>query len=72
VKTKTIVGLLLVALGAAALAYRTFTYTKKTHSAKIAGLELSLKEKETVEVPVWAGAGAVVAGAVLLLSGRKG
>lgn len=71
-KTKTIVGLLLVALGAAALAYRTFTYTKKTHSAKIAGLELSLKEKETVEVPVWAGAGAVVAGAVLLLSGRKG
>ncbi len=71
-RTKTIVGVLLIALGVVALAYRTFTYTKKTHSAKIAGLELAVKEKGTVEVPVWAGAGAVVAGAVLLLAGRKG
>ena len=71
-KAKTIVGVLLVALGVVALAHRTFSYTKKTHRAKIAGLELSLKEKETVEVPIWAGAGAVVAGTVLLLIGRKG
>jgi len=70
-RTKTIVGLLLIALGVVALAYRTFSYTKKTHKAKIAGLELALKEKESVEVPVWAGAGAVVAGAILLLAGRK-
>lgn len=71
-KSKTIVGLLLVALGVVALAYRTFSYTKKTHRAKIAGLELSLKEKETFEVPVWAGAASVVAGALLLVAGRKG
>ncbi len=71
-KAKTTVGLLLVVLGVAALAFRTFRYTKKTHSAKIAGLELALKEKETVEVPVWAGAGAVAAGVVLVLLGRKG
>lgn len=70
-RTKTVVGLLLIALGVVALAYRTFSYTKKTHKARIAGLELALKEKETVEVPVWAGAGAVVAGAILLLAGRK-
>ena len=71
-KAKTTVGLLLVVLGVAALAFRTFRYTKKTHSAKIAGLELALKEKETVEVPVWAGAGAVAAGVVLVLLERKG
>ena len=71
-KAKTTVGPLLVVLGVAALAFRTFRYTKKTHSAKIAGLELALKEKETVEVPVWAGAGAVAAGVVLVLLGRKG
>ncbi len=71
-KAKTTVGLLLVVLGVAALAFRTFRYTKKTHSTKIAGLELALKEKETVEVPVWAGAGAVAAGVVLVLLGRKG
>lgn len=71
-KAKTVVGLLLVALGVAALAIRTFRYTKKTHSARIAGIELALKEKESVEVPVWAGAGAVAAGVVLVLLGRKG
>ncbi|HRY43309.1 MAG TPA: hypothetical protein P5164_05115 [Thermoanaerobaculia bacterium] len=71
-KAKVIVGLLLVALGVVALAYRSFTYTKKTHEAKVLGLELAVKEKGTFEVPVWAGAGAVVAGALLLVAGRKG
>jgi hypothetical protein len=55
-----------------ALAYRSFTYTKKTHEAKVLGLELAVKEKGTFEVPVWAGAGAVVAGVLLLVAGRKG
>ncbi len=67
-----IVGLLLVALGVVALAYRSFTYTKTTHEAKVLGLELAGKEKGTFEVPVWAGAGAVVAGVLLLVAGRKG
>lgn len=71
-KARTIVGLALIVLGVAALAFRTFSYTKKTHSAKVVGLELSFKEKGTVEVPVWAGVGAVMVGTVLLLTGRKG
>jgi hypothetical protein len=29
--------------------------------------ELSVKDQETVNVPVWAGVGAIVAGGVLLL-----
>ena len=69
-KAKTVVGLVLVVVGVAALAFRTFSYTKKTHSAKVLGLEVSLEEKETFEVPVWAGAGAVVIGTALLLAGR--
>ena len=70
-KAKTIAGLLLVALGVAALALRTVSWTRKTHRAKVAGFELSLKEKESVEVPVWAGAGAVVSGVVLILAGAR-
>lgn len=64
-------GLVLIALGAAALAWPEFSYTKDRHEAKLGPLELSLKEKETVRVPVWAGIGAVAAGAFLLLRSRK-
>jgi hypothetical protein len=49
-----------------ALAYGGFTYTKDTHQAKLGPIELSVKETETVNIPIWAGLGLVVAGVVLL------
>jgi uncharacterized membrane protein len=66
------IGLVLVAAGLLALVYGGFSYTKDTHNVKLGPVELSVKEKETVNVPVWAGAGAIVIGAVLLaFGGRK-
>ena len=62
-----IVGIVLIAAGILALAYGKFSYTKETHEVKIGALELSMKDKETVNVPVWAGVGAIVVGGVLLL-----
>jgi hypothetical protein len=42
-------------------------------SARLGPLELSVTEKETVNIPVWAGVGAVViGGALLLVGGKKG
>jgi hypothetical protein len=66
-----IVGLVLVAAGILGLVYGSFTYTKETHEAKIGPLEMAVKEKETVNVPVWAGVGAIVIGCGLLLVGGK-
>jgi hypothetical protein len=66
-----IVGLLLIAGGVLGLVYGSFTYTKETHEAKIGPLEMAVKEKETVNVPVWAGVGAIVIGCGLLLAGGK-
>ncbi len=63
--------LALVVLGIVGLAYGSFSYTKDTHDAKIGPLELSVSEKETVNVPVWAGVGAIVVGAALLAFGGK-
>ena len=60
------VALVLIAAGILALAYGGFTYTKKTHQAKVGPLEFAVKEKETVNIPIWAGIGAVVIGGVLL------
>ncbi|WP_028081242.1 hypothetical protein [Solimonas soli] len=67
-----IIGIALIVLGAAGLAYKQFSYTKETHDANIGDLHLSLKEKESVSVPTWLGGGAVVLGIVLLvLPARK-
>jgi hypothetical protein len=51
--------------------YGGFSYTKETQQAKIGPLELSTKDKETVNVPVWAGVGAIVIGGILLLVPTK-
>ena len=56
----------LIVAGALGLVYGGFTYTKDTHEAKVGPIELSIKDKETVNIPIWAGVGAIVAGVVLL------
>jgi multidrug transporter EmrE-like cation transporter len=66
-----IVAILLIVAGIAGLLYGKFSYTKETHETKIGPLELSVKDKETVNVPVWAGVGAIVVGGALLLFGRR-
>ena len=62
-----IVGVVLILAGTLGLVYSNFSYTKETHEAKIGPLELSVKEKETINIPVWAGVGAIVVGGILLL-----
>ncbi len=66
-----IVALALVIGGVLGLAYGGFTYTKEDHEAKIGPIELNVKEKQTVNIPVWAGIGAIVIGGVLLVGGRR-
>ena len=67
-----IVAILLIVAGALGLVYGSFSYTKETHSAKLGPIELSMKEKEKVNIPTWAGIAAIVAGVVILvLPGKK-
>jgi hypothetical protein len=61
----------LVIAGTLALIYGGFSYTKDTTAVKLGPLELSVKEKETVNVPVWAGIAAIVAGGLMLAAGSK-
>jgi hypothetical protein len=62
-----IVGLVLIVAGVLALVYRGFDYTKEKHETKFGPMELTVKDQERVEIPVWAGAGVVGIGVVLLL-----
>nr|WP_315245761.1 hypothetical protein [uncultured Albidiferax sp.] len=66
-----LVAVTLIAAGVLALVYGSFSYTKDTTAVKIGPLELSVKEKETVNVPIWAGVGAIVVGGLLLAFGSK-
>lgn len=66
-----IVAIALIVLGVLGLVYGGFTYTKETHDIKLGPIELSIKDKETVNVPLWVGVGAIVAGGLLLLLGNK-
>ena len=66
-----IVGIVLIVAGVLALAIGGFSYTRETHSAKLGPIELSMKEKETVNIPVWAGVGAIVLGGLLVVVGGR-
>jgi uncharacterized membrane protein YidH (DUF202 family) len=63
--------IVLIVAGALALVYGGFSYTKETHQARLGSMELSIRDTETVNVPVWLGVGAIVAGLVLLVGGKR-
>jgi hypothetical protein len=65
------IGIVLVVGGVLAMVYGGFSYTKDKTALKLGPLELSVKEKRTVDVPMWAGIGAVVAGGLLLIFGGR-
>jgi hypothetical protein len=69
--TVKIAAIVLIVAGVLGLVYGSFSYTKETHDLKVGPVDVSVKDKQTVNVPVWAGVGAIAGGAVLLLVERK-
>jgi len=63
--------IVLIIAGLLGLAYGSFSYTKETHEAKIGPVEIAVKDKETVNIPIWAGVGAIVIGGLLLMVRNK-
>ena len=68
---RKLLGIVLLAAGTLALIYRGFSYTSEKHTAHLGSLDFSLKEKKRLELPVWAGVAAIVAGAALLVLPTK-
>ncbi len=67
-----IVGIILIVLGGIALATGGFSFTKETHQAKIGPLQLSVQEKENVNIPTWLGLAGIALGVVcLVIPGKK-
>ena len=67
-----LVALALIVAGVLGLAYGSFTYTKETHKADVGPITLLVKDKETVNVPAWAGVVAIlVGGGLLFYTGKR-
>jgi hypothetical protein len=68
---RRLIAILLIVGGALGLAYGGFSYTKQTHQADIGPLHVALDEKQHVNIPIWAGVGAMLIGAFLLMGGKS-
>jgi hypothetical protein len=68
---RKIIAILLIVGGALGLVYGGFSYTKETHQADVGPLHLQVNEKQRVNIPLWAGIGAIVGGVLLLAGSRK-
>ena len=66
-----IAAIALIVAGVLGLAYGGFSYTKETHSGKLGPIELSITEKQRVNIPLWLGVGAIGLGGVLLFVGGR-
>ena len=69
--TLKIVAIILIVGGTLDLAYGGFSYTKETHQTDLGPIHMTFDEKQRVNVPVWAGVGAIVIGGFLLVGGRR-
>lgn len=61
-----ILAIILIIVGVLSLGYTSFSYTKKTDEVKLGPIEVSVNEKHTIVIPIWASIGAIVVGGGIL------
>lgn len=65
------IGVLLMFMGGAALAYRGFSYTDREKIVDIGPIEATAEREKTVSIPPVLGGVLLVAGAVLTVAGAR-
>ncbi len=66
-----ILAIVLIVGGALGLLYGGFSYTKETKVADIGPIHLKVDERKQINIPLWAGLGAIAGGVLLLVTSRK-
>jgi hypothetical protein len=67
-----IVGIVLIVLGAVALAYQGITYTTSEKLVDLGPLKVEAKKEKTIPLPPVLGGVALVVGVVLLIASSRG
>ena len=70
-KSTALIGIILIVLGIAALAYQGITYTKKETVLDLGPLHAEAERQHTIPLPPIIGIAAVVGGIVLLVTGGR-
>jgi hypothetical protein len=68
----TLVGFLLIILGAIALAFQGIEYTKRRETVQVGPIGATIEQKETIPMSPVLGGVALVAGIALVVAGRRG
>jgi hypothetical protein len=70
-KTFTLAGIVLIALGVAALVYQGFTYTTRETVIDIGPIHATAEREKTFPLPPVLGIAAVAAGVALMIAGGR-
>ncbi len=71
-KSSIVIGIVLIVIGVAAIAYGSFSYKSQETVLQVGPLKATAETSKTVPIPQWAGIAAVIAGiAVIVLGARK-
>lgn len=66
-----ITGIILIVIGLAGFFTGGFSFTKDKTAAQVGPVQLTVKEKESVNIPQWLSLGAVALGAIVLVAGFR-
>lgn len=66
-----VIGVLLIVAGVTGFLMGSFSFNQDTTAAKLGPLQLTVKERKTVEIPRWLSGGAIVLGAIVLILGAR-
>ncbi|MDZ4403604.1 hypothetical protein [Prosthecobacter sp.] len=70
-KTQSIVGIVLIAIGIIALGYQGFTYTTREKAIDLGPIQVTTEETHTFPLPPVVGGVALVGGILLLITAGK-
>ena len=70
-KTFTLIGIILIAIGIAAFAYQGITYTTREKVVDLGPVQMTAERTKTLPLPPIVGAIALIGGVVLLVAGSK-
>lgn len=62
----------LIVAGGIGLAYGKLSVTEDSHTVQVGSMGMTVRDQHSMNVPVWAGVGAIVAGSLALVAMGRG